>query len=101
MAAHGMADTQGIGQAESGRDACDVGAEVSPKVRRRGLAAMTVPAGVDRKTVSPVQATDHLIPASSVEPGGVAKEYRRILPGPFPERDLDTVDCNSMLNWHS
>ena len=94
MAAHGMSDTQGAGQAEAGRDPGDVGAEVSPKVRRRGLTAMTMSAGVDRKTVPPVQTADHLIPASSVEPGGVAKEYRRILPGPFPERDLDTVDCN-------
>jgi hypothetical protein len=57
-------------------------------------------ASVDRVAVPSRKMRDHLIPTARVEPGGVAKEDRRISARPFPEGDLNSIDRISMFNGH-
>ncbi len=38
---------------------------------------------------------DHLVPDARVKSRGVTKENRRLFAGPLPQRDLNTVDCQT------
>jgi len=55
-------------------------------------------AHVEGEAVSTPESRDDLIPAARVESGGVAKQDRRILAGPFVECDFDSVNGTAMFD---
>jgi hypothetical protein len=95
-----MADADRVREIKLRCEGRDIAAETSPTIGRRRLTAVAVPPSVNSIAMPARKVLDHLIPATRMEPGGMAKENRRILPGPFPEGDLESIDFKPMFNGH-
>jgi hypothetical protein len=61
---------------------------------------MAMPASIDGVAVPSRQMRDYLVPAARVESGGVAKEDRGVLAGPFPQGDFNSIHRESVFHWH-
>ena len=59
-----------------------------------------MPAGIQREAVAAGKMRDDLIPTARMESGGVAKEDRWILAGPFKKGNFNSIDGNSALDGH-